>query len=401
MSLSRRGVLGGLAASAAVYGTVRMDYLASQLAVARTSVDSRWHPYTDRQAEMLADPGLSGWGGQSEVWINNRHLLNLRDADSLDEFAIVARRRLISRTEDWELSAERPETQNDVGYPSLVVSRDEHDAKRYNLFYAIHDVASGIGLATSDRIAGPYAKRGTGPFPDSRVLYPPARPRLTSHFSSPVVIWNQERREWFMYFHFYSNQFAEGLGHQNTGLATSKNLLDWHILTGSDGDFLAVLPVTPELWMNSQSTYHSIQRLPNGLWLAFVRGTGVRIENGKEVGEPTAMSFAVSVDGVRWSLVPGAPQFPALGTREGKIVVRRPGFVARLRDRYVICWSEGAERVGGQRHRYAYTRDFQTFDPTASGPAFDVEDGAIVPWREGGEVFLLTGPWLYSLQRHS
>jgi hypothetical protein len=398
--LTRRGLLGTLAAGAAGYAAVRMDYLKSRLAVARTSHDSRWYPYTDKLAERLSDMSLSGWAGLSQDALNNRHLLDLRETASIAGFAVGAGKRLIGRTESWELSAENPESKNDVGYPSLVISRTADGRPQYNLFYAIHDVSSGIGLAQAPRLEGPYRKHGeSNPFPDSRVLYPPARPRLTSHLSSPVVIWNEELHRWHMYFHYYSNQFDEGFGHQNTALAVSQDLENWDILLGSDGDFLAVLPVTRELWMNSQSTYHSIQRLPNGLWLAFLRGTGVRFVDGKQVPEPTAMSFAVSPDGIRWSLVPGAPQFPALPPVAGKNVIRRPGFVARLRDDYLICWSEGVEVPGQEQHRLAYTRDFVRFRPADDILHFPVSDGAITPWRRGSDVFLVSGPWLYPLQR--
>lgn len=395
---TRRAAIGALAVALAAIGARRLDYLESQTAIARTSRDSRWYDFTARHAQLLDDQSLGHWPTLSESDLNNRHVLDLREFDAIGDLAVIRSKRILARTEAWELSQERPELRNDVGYPTLAVENLRGNSPRYYLYYAIHDVASGIGLATADRLGGPYRKvRGSEPFADSRILYPPARPRLTSHLSSPIVVWNADKGLWHLYFHYYSNQFDEGLGHQNTALATSRNLLDWDVLTGSDGDFLAVLPVTRELWMNSQSTYHAIQRLPNGLWLAFLRGTGVTIIDGKPVGQPTALGFAVSIDGVRWSLVPGSPQFPALPHRPEGDVIRRPGFIARMRDRYLVCWSEGIERPGAPRHHYAYTRDFQSFSAPVAGPVFPVEDGAICPWREGDRIYLLSGPWLHEL----
>ncbi len=363
--------------------------------LARTSNDSKWYPLTADLKADLANLDLAGWKKPQVDQINNQHLLDLRDVASPPEFKLINFTRLISRTESWELSAEAKNPNNDVGYPSLVVSRDSRGKKTYHLFYAIHDVASGIGLARANALEGPFTKIGGGQAPDSRILRPPTRPRKTSHLSSPVAIWNAVNGVWHLYFHYYSNQFAEGLGHQNTAVAISKDLRNWEVVVGSDGDFLAVLPVTKERWMNSQSTYHSIQLLPNGLWLAFLRGTSVHFRDGELEADPTSLGFAVSRDGIRWSLVSGEPPFPSLPLANGHPVTQRPGFCARLRDRYLVCWTEQNEFTRVGRARLATTRNFSEFEVLATEIPITVHDGAMTPWRVGNAIYLLAGPYLY------
>ena len=394
--IGRRAFIGvGALALGTAVASQRFDYASSLVRIARTSTESRWYPWTislDRSLRTAFDR----WSPATAAAGPNVHLLDLSDIENFSQLRLVRRQRLIERTQGWELSAENPASRNDVGYPSLVWGGADGDKSQYHLFYAIHDPDSGIGLARASDIYGPYTKfRGQSIERDSRVIFAPARPRATSHLSSPVVLWNAQRKLWHMYFHYYSNQFDDGFGHQNTALATSRNLVDWDVLTGHDGDFLAVLPVTPELWMNSQSTYHTVQRLPNGLWLAFLRGTGIRKTGSTMEEQPTAMGLAASLDGIRWSLVPGAPQWPALPQQVEGRVIQRPGFVARMRGGFALVWAHQPQR-GPEKRFAAFTRDFAEFRQMELPDwGMSIEDGAISAVRKGQEVVMITGPYAY------
>lgn len=392
--IERRSALQLLAAMP-LAAALRADRQLSSLDPARRSDDSRWYPFTSALEARLRDMSLSGWR-LSPVAINNRHVTDLRDIVSSDQLAYRGARRILDRTEPWEYSAENPKStdpEDDVGFPSLVSGPEDGKNGRYRLFYAIHDPDSGIGLAIAPRPDGPYAKVaslwGT---PDSRILRAPPRPRLTSHFSSPVAVPNPESGLWHLYFHFYDNRFAEGLGHQHTALATSRNMRDWVVMKGRDGGILSVLPTTSARWMNSQSSYHVICRLPNGLWLAWLRGTGGVMASDGFRQDVTALGLAVSEDGIKWSLHPSSPQLvPARAPVVGGGVIR-PVFIARLRNTYLCCWAESAHYDHGRRYVFATTDDFQSFQPTFNPiPADRVPDGPASLWRSGRDLWMLAG----------
>jgi hypothetical protein len=84
-----------------------------------------------------------------------------------------------------------------------------------------------------------------------------------------------------------------------TALATCPELTShsWTVLKDPKLDKVSVwgiapvLPTTEKPWMNSQSSYHAVQRLADGLWLAFLRGTSA--------DQIVQLGFATSGDGRR------------------------------------------------------------------------------------------------------
>ena len=167
-------------------------------------------------------------------------------------------------------------------------------------------------------ITGPYTKAAVDNgipvlglyWTDSQVLVNPGyRPTgvpvdWIGHYSSPSVVWNENESKWFMYFRYYNHYWGgagdpageawstnnPGMGCQMTGLATTADLSshNWTVWTDpawgavSAHNIVPVLQTTDAAWASSASSYNGIQRLPNGQWLAFVRGTN------NSTGLPTA-----------------------------------------------------------------------------------------------------------------
>lgn len=315
------------------------DYLATP---ATSSPHSRWYSLDelglsreDLVSSLRAKPRPENESGETNI-------PDLRDRGCFPPLRLEWDRRILANSETWEdgLGPEK----DSVGFPS--VARNTHGRNpdaRYYLFYAIHDPNSGIGVATSASVRGPWRKLGAqGNHPDSRVLRAPVVPRETSHFSSPVVVWNPRERLWFMYFHFYSNEWQEGGGHQRTALATSADLAsrNWQPWVDAQGRLIAVLPVTHERWMNSQSSYHVVYRLPGGLWLAFLRGVGGEYSAAEFRQDPAALGLAISPDGRRWAQLDGNPWIDQHDGRNSRAGVYRPLFMALLRGDYFLAWSE-------------------------------------------------------------
>ncbi|MBC7793548.1 MAG: hypothetical protein H7Z43_07555 [Clostridia bacterium] len=68
---------------------------------------------------------------------------------------------------------------------------------KYYLYYAPHDAPGGISLAYSDSIEGPYTEYATNP-----ILGNTHQGRFNvTHVSSPHVMWMDEYKKYFMYFH--------------------------------------------------------------------------------------------------------------------------------------------------------------------------------------------------------
>jgi hypothetical protein len=293
-----------------------------------------------------------------------------------------------------------------VGYPTLVKNDRRPDADgRYYLYYAHHDPNSGIGCAVAESIEGPYVKLAQADLArsDSRVLVCPGRPGQPFHYSSPCVVWSEEERLWFMYFHFYENQWREGGGHQRTALATCPDLAEnvWTPWTDNDGKLVPVFPVTAERWMNSQSSYHTVQRLADGRWLGFLRGTGGEYDaSGKWEQDPCKLGFATSADGRSWNYFPDNPVIHQDDGGGGRKGVYRPHFVGYLgRGEYLLCWSESAPYDGGPRIVYGRTRDFRSVVRDARGYAnWPAADGLISPWREGDRLYLFAGKHLHAME---
>ena len=324
---------------------------------------------------------------------NNLKCVELSDLAEDLPLDVVRSTEVLRRTELWE--------NDSLGYPTVVRNDRGPDADgRYYLYYAHHDLDSGIACAVADSIEGPYVKlaQRDPTRADSRVLKCPGRPG-PAHFSSPCVVWNGAEQRWFMYFHHDAGEWATGGGHQRTALATCTNLAAnaWEPWTGADGKLIPVFPVTKERWMNSQSSYHAVQQLPDGRWLGFLRGTGGEYSpEGKWLQDVCKLGFAISQDGRRWDYFSENPVIhqDLGGGRQG---VYRPHFVGCLgKGEYLLCWSESQPYDGGPRIVYGRTRDFRTVvrDPRGSA-RWQMGDGLVSPWREGDRLYLFAGRYIH------
>ncbi len=350
---------------------------------------------------------------------NNLRCIDLSDLTSNVPLTVNQTTQILGRTEPWEHNTFDHTDNDSVGYPSVVKNdRGRNPDGKYYLFYAHHDPCSCIGCAVSDSIEGPYRKLSTldRKRRDSIVLanphYPVKNPPVSdpSHFSSPCVLWNEKEKLWFMYFHYY-NHFHEawktaggvGYGHQMTALATCPSLAShtWTIVKYpktskvSVWDIVPVLPTTELPWMNSQSSYHTIQRLADGRWLAFLRGTSV--------DQVTQLGFATSQDGRKWTYSRANPVIRQNEGGDGKKLIFRPYFAGYLgknksgKDEYLLAWGESPADADVPKVTYGYTTDFITIqrDPRGYADLGDVSDGQISPWREGNKLYLFTGKHLH------
>ncbi|MFJ6855516.1 hypothetical protein ACIQM3_34180 [Streptomyces sp. NPDC091271] len=68
---------------------------------------------------------------------------------------------------------------------------------RYYLYYAPHDAPGGICLAYGDSLEGPFTEH-----PDNPLVTNDWQPHYkVSHVSSPHVLWNEDEKEMWLYFH--------------------------------------------------------------------------------------------------------------------------------------------------------------------------------------------------------
>ena len=115
-----------------------------------------------------------------------------------------------------------------------------------------------------------------------------------------------------------------------TGMATSPDLSSnaWPLVEDTSPDkvnipkIMPVIPTTKKPWMYGTSSYHSIQRLPTGEWLAFLRGTDVK--------GACSVGFARSQDGRKWDLFPENPMIRPKSGPDGELGIYRPGFIGYL-----------------------------------------------------------------------
>jgi hypothetical protein len=370
----------------------KLDYLKTPAA---SSPKSRWY--------SLEELGIRPGALRSEMRVaaisatpSYSNALDLRDHECFPKLELLDDRQTIANSEPWEDGI--GPGKDKVGYPSVVQNTHGEGAdNRFYLFYAIHDPYSGIAAATADKVDGPWTKVGAGGVsqPDSRVLRAPKRPRITSHYSSPVVLWNESEQLWFMYFHFYSNEWDAGRGHQRTALATSRSLAarDWKPWVDEDGKLIVVMPVVPERWMNSQSSYHAIYKLPGKYWLAFLRGTGGLYSPAHEwQQDTTALGLAVSLDGRKWAQLPGNPLLHPKDGHGGKAGVYRPQFVALLGDRYLFTWAESDYYDSGTVPVAGYSTDLEHIDRASINfPGWSPADGAVPAWRANDVIHLFYG----------
>ena len=345
---------------------------------------------------------------------NNSQVVDLTDLDG--ELPLVLKRtdQVLRQTEDWEHSTwKNPNWPrgggNTVGYPSLV--RNTHGPRpdnKYYLFYAHHDPRSGIGVAVSDSITGPFSKKVSVPGrPDNQVVpsfHASSRnPDDPSHNSSPWVVWNPAKKIWFLYFHFFNHAHTATTNFQPTALATCPDLAShrWTILPGTLKStvpaWLPVLPTTSKPWANEASSYNSVHRLPDGRWLGFIRGTS-------NDGRPTRLGFATSRDGVSFDYFKQNPILHADDGQGGRKGVYRPGFLGYLgksdkgTHRYLVAWQESHPFDGDPRLIYGYTSDFKSITRDKRGHVkWEGSDGAISAWREANTLYLFSGKHVHQL----
>ena len=366
----------------------------------------------------------------------NLQVVDLSDLVAPLPLSVNSSTQILSQTQNWEHSTlgnpSWPAGGTDsLGYPTMVKNNHglNQDGKYY-LYYAHHDPTSGIGsaVANSNSIMGPYTKAavahevlGVG-WTDSQVLVNPLyRPGgmptdWIGHYSSPSVVWNQNESKWFMYFHYYNHYWGgagdppgeawstnnPGMGHQMTGLATTADLSshNWTIWTDpawgavSAHNIVPVLQTTDAAWASSASSYNGIQRLPNGQWLAFVRGTN------DSTGLPT-VGFATSADGRSWNY---SSENPVIAPGKDWTVDTseyRPKFIGYLgenesnEDEYLVAWAEHSN----PHIIYSTTTDFETFERDSRGYAdWGTGDGGITNvHREGDTLFLFSGKYVHEM----
>ncbi len=335
---------------------------------------------------------------------NNLKCVDLSDLNADLPLDVARSIQILRQTEPWERSSWRGDTgRESVGYPTMVWNdRGPNPDGHYYLYYAHHDPNSGIGCAIAESIEGPYVKlaQKDRAREDSRALVCPGKRGQPFHYSSPCVVWNEEEQLWFMYFHYYENQWETGGGHQRTALATCPDLAknNWTTWVDENGKLVPVFPVTTERWMNSQSSYHAIQRLPDGCWLGFLRGTGGEYSaDGKWTQDPCKLGFATSTDGRHWDYFPDNPVIHPDDGGGGRKGVYRPHFVGYLGDgEYLVCWSESSPYDGGPKVIYGRTKDFRKVVRDPRGYAnWPMADGLVSPWRQGNRLYLFAGKHLH------
>ena len=352
---------------------------------------------------------------------NNLKCVDLSDMTGQLPLDVVSSKKILRRSEAWEYSTWKPEARKDdtVGYPSMVRNdRGKNPDGKFYLYYAHHDPTSGIACAIADSIEGPYHKlKKLDPSRDhSMVLVNPHSPGKQgdpSHYSSPSLVWNEDAQLWFMYFHYY-NHFHRlweehpdypGGGNQMTALATSPDLSShkWTIVKDEGSDkvnvpkILPVLTTTKKAWMYGTSSYHAIQRLPTGEWLAFLRGTDAK--------GACSVGFARSQDGRKWDLFPENPMIRPTSGKDAQLGIYRPGFIGYLgknragKHKYLVVWSESRIGADVPKMRYGYTTDFVTITPDKRGYAkWPAGDGLISPWRVKDKLYLFAGKYLHVMQ---
>tara|TARA_B100000242_G_scaffold86247_1_gene57637 strand:+ start:2825 stop:3928 length:1104 start_codon:yes stop_codon:yes gene_type:complete len=340
-----------------------------------TSPKSKWY---ERETILFEWPPLNS--NKKKYSLVNQGIADLRGID-ISSLKLISKERVLFKTEDWENvsnSADLP------GYPSLVHNIYGKDPdNRYYLFYAVHEPPSGIGLAIADNLKGSFLKLSQfrhGPR-DSRVLKAPSRPRGTSHFSSPVVLWNPHEKLWFMYFHFYNNETEQGFGHQKTALAYTESLThgEWKIYTDDKQKYITPMPVKDE-WMNSQSSYHAVSRLEDQKWIALLRGTNLENIN-------TALGFAASNDGIKWAIMPPTPFLK----KQIKKAVSKPVAIALDDDGVKIIWSIYDKQEWTTKAYISPIEGFSEKNSEIFLPEWVPSDGASSIWREGSQLIIFSG----------
>lgn len=340
----------------------------------RSEINIGWPPANVEPAEFMSPSYCPGNSGVADLTSIDISQLKLKEKS-----------KVLSKTESWEVgdSAYLP------GYPSVVKNNVgiNPDGKFY-IFYAVHDPPSGIACAISQNITGPYIKRAiiNPDLIDSRVLVAPVRPRGTSHFSSPVVIWNPETSYWHMYFHFYRDEISRGLGQQKTALARTRDLssANWQIFSDESGDYITPF-LANHAWSNSQSSYHAVARLPDGRWFALIRG--VTINN-----QTSSLGFAGSLDGIRWTILP--PE-PSVTTNIARQVVKPVGIACVDGGAVQFIWAV-YDKLRGDVKAYMAPPGALIADRSKSFlEGWSPGDGAASFWRQDQELHVFSANYRY------
>lgn len=360
-----------------------------------------------------AQADFKEWALLSQAERNNTKCVDLTGLNGKLPLSVSDSKQILWRSEKWEFSTWTENAENSLGFPSVVKNIYGADAdNKYYLFYAHHDPNSGIGCAIADRIDGPYVKIADldKKRKNSQVLQPLSLlqkgkqllRKLPYHYSSPCVVWDGDKQLWVMFFHYYKNEFKQGKGHQKTGVATCADLKNnkWTIKRDEKGNIVPIFPTTSKRWMNSQSSYHAIQKLPDGTWLAFLRGTGGEYDKtGKWLQDTTKLGFAVSSDSLNnWKYVSGNPIVTQANTGGERKGVLRPSFIGYLGgSKFFVAWAESKYYDSDPRIIYNVTTDFKEFKRDDRGYAqWLPADGLVSPWRENGTLYLFTGKYIYS-----
>ena len=353
------------------------------------------------------------WEALNQIEKNNRKCVDLTDIVGGLPLKPLATKQILRRTEKWEFSAWNEDGKDSLGFPSVVKNiYGPWPDNKYYLFYSHHDPNSGIGCAVSDKIDGPYIKIADldKTRQDSQVLKPLSTwqkgksllRKLPYHFSSPCVLWDDEQQLWVMFFHYYKNEWNKGEGHQKTTVATCPDLRlnKWTIKTDEDQNIIPVFPTTTKRWMNSQSSYHSIQKMPDGKWLAFLRGTGGEYTpEGQWKQDTTKLGFAISSSSTgNWEYFPDNPIIHQENTGSKREGVLRPHFIGYLgASSFLVGWSESTYYDADLRIIYNITTDFRNFQRDTRGYAHWVpNDGLVSPWREDGNLYLFSGKYVHT-----
>ena len=188
-----------------------------------------------------------------------------------------------------------------------------------------------------------------------------------------------------------------------TALATTADLSsnNWTIYTDSSygtvsvWDIVPVLQTTDAAWASSASSYNGIQRLSDGTWLAFVRGSPT-------TGLPVTVGFGTSTDGRNWSYFPENPVIEEGKAWTANTTHYQPKFVGYLgengsgEDEYLVAWSEHSN----PHIIYSTTTDFINFERDSRGYAgWETGDAGITNvHREGDTLYLFSGKNVYTME---
>jgi len=214
-------------------------------------------------------------------------------------------------------------------------------------------------------------------------------------------VWNEAAQLWFMYFHYFNHAHTK-TNYQTTALATTADLAShqWTVehADGTMPPWRPVLPVTDAAWMNEASSYHAVQCLPDGRWLAFLRGTSTD-------GTPPALGFGTSADGRNWEYFTENPVIHQNDGGDGREGVYRPAFVGYLgttaagHPEYLLAWQESVGFDGDNRLIFGRTSDFKTVTRDPRGYSrWTPGDGCISPWRIGARLYLFSGMYVHVME---